>query len=120
MRDRLYWLDHQEKEDPRPAQAVSLSRTNTFKVDMITSLVSHLVRQRTYGSEDIAVITPYLGQLQKIKKRLASAFEIVVGDRDQEDLEAQGLQDDQETSGQVQVQYTKRRHTLSRSRSLPT
>ncbi|CZT11782.1 related to helicases [Rhynchosporium graminicola] len=108
MRDRLYWLDHQEKEDPRPAQAVSLSRTNTFEVDMIATLVSHLVRQGTYGSEDIAVITPYLGQLQKIKKRLANSFEIVVGDRDQEELEAQGLQDDPETSadGQVQVQKT--------------
>ena len=108
MRDRLYWLDHQEKEDPRTAQDVSLSRTNTFEVDMIAALVSHLVRQGTYGSEDIAVITPYLGQLQKIKKRLADSFEIVVGDRDQDELEATGLQDPQETStdGQVQVQKT--------------
>ena len=108
MRDRLYWLDHQEAEDPRPAQAVSLSRTNTFEVDMIAALVSHLVKQGTYCSEDIAVITPYLGQLQKIKKRLANSFEIVVGDRDQEELEAHGLQDDPETSteGQVQVQKT--------------
>ncbi|MCJ1396231.1 hypothetical protein MMC18_009120 [Xylographa bjoerkii] len=108
MRDRLYWLDHQEKEDLRPTQAVSLSRTNTFEVDIIAALVSHLVRQGTYRSEDIAVITPYLGQLQKIKKRLANSFEIVVGDRDQEELEAKGLQDDPETStdGQVQVQKT--------------
>ena len=108
MRDRLYWLDHQEKEDPRTAQVVSLSRTNTFEVEMIAALVSHLVRQGTYGSEDIAVITPYLGQLQKIKKRLANSFEIVVGDRDQEELEAKGLQDDLGTStdGQVQVQKT--------------
>ena len=67
---------------------MSLSITNTFEVDMIAALVSHLVRQGTYGSEDIAVITPYLGQLQKIKKRLANSFEIVVGDRDQEELEA--------------------------------
>jgi hypothetical protein len=106
MRDRLYWLDHQEEEDPRSTQAVSLSRTNTFEVGMVAALVSHLVRQGTYGSEDIAVITPYLGQLQNIKKRLANSFEIVVGDRDQEELEAQGLQDDPETStdGQVQVQ----------------
>ncbi|KAF7957199.1 hypothetical protein EAE96_002790 [Botrytis aclada] len=108
MRDRLYWLDHKEKEDPRPANAVSLSRTNIFEVDMIAALVSHLVRQGTYGSEDIAVITPYLGQLQKIKKRLSNSFEIVVGDRDQEELEVQGLQDDPEisTDGQVQVQKT--------------
>jgi superfamily I DNA and/or RNA helicase len=89
MRDRLFWLVHQEKEDPRLPQAVS--RTNAFEVDMIIALVSHLVQQGTYGNEDIAVITPYLGQLQKIKKRLASSFEIVVGDQDLEDLEAQGL-----------------------------
>ncbi|CAO2654557.1 Nn.00g112900.m01.CDS01, partial [Neocucurbitaria sp. VM-36] len=111
MRDRLYWLNHQEKEDAQPVHAVSLSKTNTFEVEMTAALVSHLVRQGTYGSEDIAVLTPYLGQLQKIKKRLAGTFEIVVGDRDQEELEAQGLRDEPDTSavdgqGQVQVQKT--------------
>lgn len=108
MRHRLYWLNHQENEDPRTDQAVSLSRTNTFEVEMVASLVSHLVRQGTYGREDIAVITPYLGQLQKIKKRLANSFEIIVGDRDQEELKAQGLQDDPETSkdGRIQIQKT--------------
>jgi superfamily I DNA and/or RNA helicase len=72
---------------------------------MISALVSHLVKQGTYGSKDIVVITPYLGQLQKIKKRLANSFKIVVKDRDQEELKAKGLQGDLETStdGQVQV-----------------
>ncbi|OBT49193.1 hypothetical protein VE00_00082 [Pseudogymnoascus sp. WSF 3629] len=107
MRHRLYWLNHQENEDLRNDQVVSLSRTNSFEVEMVASLVSHLVRQGTYGREDIAVITPYLGQLQKIKKRLANSFEIIVGDRDQEDLQAQGLQDDLEAKdGQIQIQKT--------------
>lgn len=108
MRDRLYWLDHQEEEDPRAAETVSLSRTNTFEVDMVAALVSHLVRQGIYGNGDIAVITPYLGQLQKIKKRLASSFEIVVGDRDQEELEAKGLEDTHEpaTMGLARIQKT--------------
>jgi hypothetical protein len=105
MRDRLYWLDHQEKEDPQPAQAVSMSKTNTFEVEMVAALATHLVKQGAYGSEDIAIITPYLGQLQKIKKRLVSSFEIVVGDRDQEDLEAKGLQDDS-AGGRDLVQKT--------------
>ena len=65
---------------------------------MIAALVSHLVLQGMYASEDIAVITPYLGQLQKIKKRLANSFEIVVMERDLEELKAKGLQDDPETS----------------------
>ncbi|KAH8587828.1 P-loop containing nucleoside triphosphate hydrolase protein, partial [Bisporella sp. PMI_857] len=108
MRDRLYWLDHREIEDPRVPQAVSLSRTNAFEVDMVAALVSHLVRQGTYGNEDIAVITPYLGQLQQIKKRLAGTFEIVVGDRDLEDLQAQGLQENSDNfrEGGIQVQKT--------------
>lgn len=54
-----------------------------------TSLVSHLVRQGTYTSQDIAIITPYLLQLRKIWKRLSSAFEIVVGDRDLEEMDRQ-------------------------------
>jgi hypothetical protein len=74
-------------------------------VDIIGDLVSHLVKQGTYGSKDIVVITLYLGQLQKIKKRLANSFEIVVKDQDQEELKAKGLQGDLETftDGQVQV-----------------
>lgn len=108
MRNRLFWLDHRETEDQRTAESVSSSRTNTFEVDMVAALVSHLIRQGIYESEDIAVITPYLGQLQKLQRRLATSFEIVVGDRDQEELKAKGLQDDQNTAtaGQVQVQKT--------------
>ncbi|KAF8856068.1 P-loop containing nucleoside triphosphate hydrolase protein [Acephala macrosclerotiorum] len=104
MRKRLYWLDHREKEDARSAQSVSMSRTNSFEVDMVEALVAHLVRQGTYGNEDIAVLTPYLGQLQKIRKRLASTFAIVVGDRDIEDLEAEGLEDSTENNEEQQTQ----------------
>lgn len=42
--------------------------------------------------EDIAVLIPYLGQLQKLKQRLRASFAIVVGDRDLKDLEAKGLE----------------------------
>jgi superfamily I DNA and/or RNA helicase len=95
-------------EDERPVQSYSTSKTNTFEVGMVAALVSHLVRQGTYGSEDIAVITPYVGQLQKLKQQLAASFEIIVGDRDQEELEAQGLQDHQTATadGKAQIQKT--------------
>jgi len=75
---------------------------------MIAGLVSHRVRRGTYRGENFAVTTPYLGQLQKIRKRLANPFEVVVGERDQEDLDVRGLQDNPEfsTDGQVHVQKT--------------
>lgn len=97
MRKRLFWLDHSNKEDASSSNlAQSFSKTNTWEVEMTTALVSHLVRQGIYRSEDIAVLTPYLGQLQKLKQRLRSSFAIVVGDRDLEDLEVKGLEDDDE------------------------
>ena len=95
MRKRLFWLDHDEKEDASSSNPTqSFSKTNTWEVEMTAALVSHLVRQGVYRNEDIAVLTPYLGQLQKLKQRLRSSFAIVVGDRDLEDLEAKGLEED--------------------------
>ena len=71
MRNRLYWLHHVEPEDRAdPASATSLSKSNRFEVEMVAGLVTHLIRQGTYSSEDIAVLTPYLGQLRHIKQRL--------------------------------------------------
>lgn len=111
MRKRLFWLDHHEKEDGSTDLAQSFSKTNAWEVEMTAALVSHLVRQGTYQSEDIAVLTPYLGQLQKLKQRLRSSFAIVVGDRDLEDLETKGLQDE---SGEEEIapQSSVRKTTL--------
>lgn len=95
MRKRLFWLDHNEKEDGSPSNpAQSFSKTNAWEVEMTAALVFHLVRQGKYHSEDIAVLTPYLGQLQKLKQRLRSSFALVVGDRDLEELQTKGLDDE--------------------------
>jgi len=88
---------------------ISFSKTNSFEVEMIAALISHLVRQETYEKDDIAVLTSYLGQLQKIKQRLRSSFEIVVDDRDLQDLETLGLKDDSPkatTESEVNMQKT--------------
>lgn len=76
---------------------------------MTAALVSHLVRQGVYNNEDIAVLTPYLGQLQKLKQRLQSSFALVVGDRDAEELQTKGLEDDsgeENIENNVKVQKT--------------
>ena len=70
MRNRLYWLDHCEPEDSSsPGSTASFSKSNTFEVEMVAALVSHLIRQGTYSSEEIAVITPYLGQVWSLPRR---------------------------------------------------
>ena len=92
---RLFWLDHQEPEaGTDPSRMTPTSHSNDFEVDMTAALVSHLVRQGKYQSNDIAVITPYLGQLQKMKKRMGRSHEVVISDQDAEDLKKEGLDSD--------------------------
>lgn len=92
MRKRLFWLDHQHPESQGDMQ--STSHTNDFEVEMTTALVSHLIKQGTYKPDDIAVLTPYLGQLRKLRQRMQSSFEVVLDDRDVKSLEDEGLQDE--------------------------
>ncbi|KAI9884084.1 MAG: hypothetical protein M1823_004133 [Watsoniomyces obsoletus] len=92
MRKRLFWLDHQVYEaHMNTGEGIATSHSNDFEVEMVAALVSHLVRQGTYRGIDIAVLTPYLGQLQKLRNRLAVSHEVILGDRDVEDLEKDGL-----------------------------
>ncbi|KAL1880751.1 hypothetical protein Daus18300_001365 [Diaporthe australafricana] len=90
MRRRLFWLHHEALEAGAAAQDPhNTSHSNDYEVEMTACLVSHLVRQGKYSPEDIAVLTPYLGQLQKLSRRMAaeSTFAVSLDDRDLDDLE---------------------------------
>jgi hypothetical protein len=88
MKRRLFWLQHEQLEaaaennDP-----LNTSHSNSFEIEMVVALVSHLIRQGEYARGEIAVITPYLGQLHKLRRRMESMFEICLNDRDLDDLE---------------------------------
>lgn len=88
MKKRLFWLHHEHPEaGVSPNDPQGTSHSNEFEVEMTTALVSHLVRQGEYSKSDIAVITPYLGQLQRLRRRMESMFEICLNERDQQDVE---------------------------------
>ncbi|ORY69045.1 uncharacterized protein BCR38DRAFT_455826 [Pseudomassariella vexata] len=71
MKKRLYWLHHEAPEDQASQlDATTTSRTNAFEMNMTIALVQHLVRQGSYGPDDIAVITPYLGQLHQLRRAI--------------------------------------------------
>lgn len=61
---------------------------------MVHALVRHLIRQGAYKSDEIAVLTPYTGQLQKLRLALRSDFEIVLSDRDEDALAKDGFDAD--------------------------
>lgn len=84
MGRRLFWFDHGRQEDRGMTGADSTSRSNQFEVEMAASLVSHIVKQGEYRPQDIAVLTPYSGQLQKLRWRLEKELSLTVdiGERD--------------------------------------
>lgn len=91
MRENLFWLHHTNLEDNEGSISHHKSKSNEWEVDMAHALVRHLVRQGVYASTDIAVITPYTGQLQKLRTKMQQDFEIVLSDRDEDSLVKDGF-----------------------------
>jgi superfamily I DNA and/or RNA helicase len=85
---RLYWLDHTVAEAVHEGTS---SHSNEYEVEVTAALLTHLVRQGEYQPGEIAVLTPYLGQFVKLKRRLASQFEITVDEKDADEIRKQGL-----------------------------
>ncbi|KAK5322248.1 hypothetical protein LTR98_011879 [Exophiala xenobiotica] len=84
LRKNVFWLDHSHNEEGQHSEVHYKSQSNIWDVEMVHALVRHLVRQGTYRSNDIAVLTPYTGQLQKLRSAMRNDFEVVLSDRDQE------------------------------------
>jgi len=95
MGQNIFWLDHDNLEDGTGPDVHQKSHSNLWEVEMTHSLVRHIVRQGVYGSSDIAALTPYTGQLQKLRAKMRSDFEIVLSDRDEEELAKAGFSDEE-------------------------
>ncbi|CRG91157.1 Helicase required for RNAi-mediated heterochromatin assembly 1 [Talaromyces islandicus] len=87
IKRRLYWLDHRNFEDAIDSGEPMQSKTNTREAHMVTALVKHLYRQGIYNSGQIAVLTPYVGQLKKLKSMLENEISLIIAQKDFESLE---------------------------------
>ncbi|KAG9508202.1 hypothetical protein J7337_001765 [Fusarium musae] len=94
MLNNVFWLDHSHEEDNGGDGTRVRSHSNRWETDMATALIRHLVRQGKYRAEDIALLTPYMGQLQQLKAALSSDFEICLSDRDRDQLAQEDFTDD--------------------------
>jgi hypothetical protein len=118
LRKNVFWLNHDNVEDGQATDSyMDKSKTNAWEVVMIQALVRHVIRQGVYKSSDIAVLTPYTGQLQKIRQAMRRDFEIVLSDRDQEALENEGFEsgEDQPKVDEEDVQDHRRRPLLKKT-----
>ena len=104
MVDRLYWLDHRQPEDqPDPRSPMARSHSNRYEVEFCAGLVHYLVECGGYEYGEIAILTPYNGQLAALASRLRVACSIWLSDKDRESLIDQGLLPDVDPIGQCKT-----------------
>ncbi|KAH7335664.1 hypothetical protein B0J17DRAFT_769497 [Rhizoctonia solani] len=105
MYKNMFFVSHSHKEVGGGEDSVS--KHNSFEVDMIYDLVLHLLKQGCYNKPgNIVILAAYLGQIPKLRKKLEGIVTIVIDERDAEQLEQHTM--DQEETGTVQdVQLSK-------------
>ncbi len=107
LRRNVFWFDHERTENSQD-DLNQKSHANLWEVDMTHALLRHIIRQGKYNSSDIAVLTPYTGQLQKLRAKFRSEFEIVLSERDQDLLAREGFADGEVDEEKVEPVSTKR------------
>ncbi|KAK3045579.1 hypothetical protein LTR09_012847 [Extremus antarcticus] len=86
VRNNVYWLDHDNIEtEAQAAISHNQSKSNDWEVAMVHALVRHVIRQGVYKSSDIAVLTPYTGQLQKLHALIKDGYTLSDTPNDQGD-----------------------------------
>ncbi|RYP08153.1 hypothetical protein DL764_002060 [Monosporascus ibericus] len=117
MRKNVFWLDHENMEDGKQAEIHhKKSKSNDWEVEMVHALVRHAVRQGVYASSDVAVLTPYTGQLQKLRTALRNDFEIVLSERDQDALMKDGFTAQDPSEDQAAVEQDNKRKPLEKKK----
>lgn len=117
MRRNSFWLDHEQMENIADDQSYNnKSKSNDWEVTMVHALVRHVIRQGSYKSSEIAVLTPYTGQLQKLRLALRNDFEIILSDRDQDALLKDGFDNASEDSDEKSKEAKNQRKPLMKKR----
>ena len=89
LSQRVFWWDHRVPE--LDDIGVTKSHVNQHEVDMVGGVVQYLLKGSAYSQGDIAVLTPYSGQLARLHDCLKSTCNIWLNERDREILLSQEL-----------------------------
>jgi len=96
VRDNIVVINHDHPEDEfkqladRRDMASTTSKQNTYEANMVWKIVRYL-GQQGYGTNELVVLTPYLGQLHKLREILKAENDPVLNDLDSYELTQAGL-----------------------------
>lgn len=96
VQSNVIFVNHTRPEDEetriadrRDAGSTS-SKQNTYEAEMVLKIVRYL-KQQGYKNTDMVVLTPYLGQLFKLRVAMQKDDDPVLNDLDANDLQKAGL-----------------------------
>ncbi|KAF3761456.1 P-loop containing nucleoside triphosphate hydrolase protein [Cryphonectria parasitica EP155] len=96
LEDRVTFVNHSHPEEEnqkladRRDQGAKSSKENIFEAKMVLKTVRYLAQQG-YGTKNMVVLTPYLGQLRLIRDMLKDDVDPLLSDLDSHELICAGL-----------------------------
>ncbi|KAG6620839.1 NFX1-type zinc finger-containing protein 1 [Phytophthora cinnamomi] len=84
----VYFVDHNHPEDGANAVlgASARSHSNEYEVAYLVATLRYLLQQG-YHTSDIAILTPYVGQLMKLRSALRGQFVLELNELDLEEIQ---------------------------------
>jgi len=121
IQSNIIFVNHNHPEDDdsligdRADGSTKASKQNTYEVQMVLKIVRYL-GQQGYDSENIVVLTPYLGQLHQLRDVLKRDNDPILNDMDSLDLARAGLSpfappDTKGKKGQIHLATIGEQHT---------
>ncbi|RUP46648.1 P-loop containing nucleoside triphosphate hydrolase protein [Jimgerdemannia flammicorona] len=117
MMNNLFFMDHRNPQNARNAEEQSFS--NDFELKMVKAFAEYIVLNGYDQPGDVAVLTPYLGQLAKLQRTLSDTFNLSIDERDKEQLDQAKAQrgerretDEESSNNDKALQKKKRPLTL--------
>ncbi|KAH7394503.1 P-loop containing nucleoside triphosphate hydrolase protein [Pyrenochaeta sp. MPI-SDFR-AT-0127] len=96
FQDNVIFASHTKPElnanrlSDRRDEGAKSSKENVYEAEMVLKCVRYLGQQR-YGTDDIVILTPYLGQLSLLRDTLSKENDPVLNDLDSHELIRAGL-----------------------------
>ena len=96
LQDQVVFFNHERPETTLESLADNrdptdkASKQNQFEAEMVVGLVKYLAQQG-YGTRDMVILTPYLGQLRLLREALTKDNDPVLNDLDSGELLRAGL-----------------------------
>ena len=98
VRDNLVFIHHEHLEEghsqliDRRDMDSTTSKQNIFEIEMVLKIVRYL-GQQGYGTDEVVILTPYLGQLHRLRGALKKDNDPILNDLDSYELVKAGLVD---------------------------